>query len=222
VWAPDAKRIALSAIRNGKPELLVKDVGGISADRTLAEDVFPESWTVDGKFILAMPRISPSRFVNSAMILPLDGGQPQEIDLPRAMAPRSSPDGNLIAYSSSASAPPQIFVVARPPASGKWQISNDGGFQPVWRQDGKELFFLAPDGSLMSADITISPSFRSGVPQKLFATGIESLYLISRNSYAVSADGQRFLIRVARQSGASEPIHVLLNWTALLKKESAP
>jgi serine/threonine protein kinase len=217
VWSPDAKKIAFAARRKEKTELLVKDVGGNTTDRTLAENALPESWSADGKTILAATAIT-----GPLAILPLDGGHRQEIDLQRAMAPRLSPDGKLIAYSSSATVPPQIFVIATPPGTGKWQVSTEGGFQPVWRRDGKELFFIAPDGALMATDISTTPSFRAGVPQKLFPTGMESLYLNSRSTYAPSADGQRFLIRIARDAGAPAPIHVMLNWTALLKKGSAP
>ena len=216
VWSPDAKRIAFAGLRKGKHELLVKDVGGNNAERTLVENATPESWSADGKTILAATSVS-----GSLAIVSLDGGHRQDLDVQRAMAPRLSPDGRFIAYSSSATVPPQIFVVAAPPGAGKWQVSTEGGSQPVWRRDGKELFFIAPDGALMAADISGAPSFRAGAPQKLFSTGIESLHLNSRGAYAVSADGQRFLIRVPRDAGAPAPMHVLLNWTALLKKGAA-
>ena len=217
IWSPDAKKIAFGARRKGKVEILVKDLGGNTADRTLAENALPQSWSSDGKTILAATAIT-----GPLTLLPLDGGPRQEIDIQRAMAPRLSPDGRFIAYSSSATAPPQIFVISTPPGAGKWQVSTDGGFQPIWRRDGKELFFVAPDGALMATDISVTPSFRAGVPQKLFSTGMESLYLNSRSTYAASADGQRFLIRISRDAGAPAPIHVMLNWPALLKKASAP
>jgi eukaryotic-like serine/threonine-protein kinase len=217
VWSPDAKKIAFATARNGKATLLVKDVGGNTADWTLGERALPQSWSADGRAILATASIT-----GPLAILPLDGGDREEIDLQRAMAPRLYPDGRFIAYSSSATSPPQIFVIATLPGAGTWQVSTGGGFQPVWRRDGKELFFIAPDGVLMATDITATPCLRAGVPQKLFPTGTESLYLNGRGAYAASGDGQRFLIRVVRDAGAPAPLHGMLNWTALLKKRPAP
>jgi hypothetical protein len=127
-----------------------------------------------------------------------------------------SPDGRWIAYVSSESGRHEVYVRPFPSGDGRWQISVDGGMEPVWRSDGSEIFYLAADRNLMAAAVKTGPSFESGVPTRLFATRITppTLSLI-RNQYAVSADGQRFLVRGV----PSQPITVVSNWTAALKKE---
>jgi hypothetical protein len=104
-----------------------------------------------------------------------------------------------------------------PAAGGLHQVSKDGGAQPRWTGDGKELFYLAPDGYLMSVDVnTAGGAFQAGAPHRLFkspATGF--------GSWDVSADGNRFLIAAPPASGAGSPsrqYHVVTNWTELLKR----
>lgn len=109
-----------------------------------------------------------------------------------------------------------------PAGAGKFQVSKGGGVQPRWRADGKELFYIAPDGKLMAAEVKTVPQFEAGIPQALFPShmlmaGAPSPALFR---YAPSRDGKRFLIvtEPAADQKASEPLTVVLNWTAGLKK----
>src|SRR5262249_29262666 len=100
------------------------------------------------------------------------------------------------------------------PSSGaKRRISINGGRTPVWRSDGKELFYVAPDNSIMSVDIKTEPEFEASLPKALFRTRMPSL-TEARNHYAVTSDGKRFLVNMISQESASSPIVVVLNWNA--------
>ena len=86
----------------------------------------------------------------------------------------------------------EVYVQPFPPSGGKWQISAAGGVQPQWRRDGKELFYVALDGTLMAADVKPASTFEPGVPQPLFKMNTQVLF--ARNSYSPTADGRRFLV----------------------------
>jgi hypothetical protein len=105
-----------------------------------------------------------------------------------------------------------------PVSGGKWLVSRDGGAQPHWRGDGKEIFFIAPDRKMMAADVKLEGStFEGSVPKALFQTEIIS-YPNPRNGYEVSADGQRFVIITPLQENTSTPITVVANWNASLTR----
>ena len=100
------------------------------------------------------------------------------------------------------------------PAAGKWQISTNGGDQPQWRRDGKEIFYVAPDKTLMAVSVTAGNSFENESPVALFATRIANGGLTGdRNRYIVAADGQRFLVSNVLDEEA-KPLTVVLNWNA--------
>jgi hypothetical protein len=114
-------------------------------------------------------------------------------------------------------------VQSFPAPSNKVRVSSNGGVQPRWRRDGKELFYLAADGKLMALDVKLGPPFQAGIPHALFDPPVfgrgGSLNNFSFR-YDVTPDGQRFLIDSAAQSegSAPEPIAVVLNWAAGLQK----
>lgn len=131
---------------------------------------------------------------------------------------RFSPDGRRIAYVSNESGMPEVYLETFPAPTGKMRISTQGGTEPVWRRDGKELFYLAPDRRLMAVSMMAElPRFEAGRPQPLFQIPHE-LVSTMRNHYDVSADGQRFLLATIAEEGSSPTITVVLNWTAGLKK----
>jgi len=128
---------------------------------------------------------------------------------------RFSPDGNWIAYQSDESQRPEIYVAPFPGPGGKRQISTAGGIQPRWRQDGKEIYYIAPDGRLMAAAVTVKGDVLDvGAVSPLFAiTSVVGGY-----QYDVSADGQHFLVRAPTTATAAQPLTLVQNWTAALKK----
>jgi hypothetical protein len=135
-----------------------------------------------------------------------------------------SPDGRWVAYSSDESGRDEIYVRSFSPvpggagsnAEGKWLISNGGGIQPRWRGDGKELYYLVPDGKLMAVEVATNPVLQAGVPKVLF--GEPMTVGPSFAQWDVTADGKRFLLPTPTAQAAQAPFTVVLNWQAALKK----
>src|ERR1041385_945241 len=103
-----------------------------------------------------------------------------------------SPDGRWLAYTSNESGRIEVYVQTFPQSGGKWLISSGGGSQPHWRGDGKELFYVAPDKTLMAVDIKATSTFETSAPKPLFATQVGNFN--APNRYVVTPDGQRFLV----------------------------
>jgi eukaryotic-like serine/threonine-protein kinase len=132
---------------------------------------------------------------------------------------RLSRDGRWMVYVSNKSGTHEVYVRAFPSGDGERQISTKGGFEPAWSADGKELFYLAPDRTLMSVAVNGTSTLETGLPSRLFETRMSVAFNPSytRNQYMVSADGQRFLINQPPVSAPSPPITVVVNWPAALK-----
>jgi hypothetical protein len=128
-----------------------------------------------------------------------------------------SPRGGWIAYTSNEGGQLDVYVQSFPGPGPKLQVSRDGGSHPVWRADGRELFYLGPDGTMMSVPIGAEPSFNAGPPRALFHANV---WTLARNQvYAVTRDGQRFLVNAKPQkSGGTAPLTVVLNWTAAIRR----
>ena len=108
---------------------------------------------------------------------------------------------------------------SRSPSSGdRRQISAAGGSEPRWRRDGRELFFLGSDMRMMSVDIPAGNALAAGVSRALFQTRVPLTGNPYRTNYAVSRDGQRFLVNTSTAEGLSSPLTILLNWPALLRR----
>jgi len=130
-----------------------------------------------------------------------------------------SPDGRWVAYNSDESGTAEIYVRPFPPAGGKWQVSTQGGFQPSWRSDGKELYYVALDGKIMAVEVKPGNVFAAGLPAPLFDAGLRPEGLTeSRCSFVVTPDGQRFLVNTIAEEAARVPVTVVVNWTGELKK----
>jgi hypothetical protein len=134
-----------------------------------------------------------------------------------------SPDRRWIAYVSNESGRNEVYASAFPSGEGKTRVSTGGGVEPAWRGDGKELFFVALDRSLMAAPLTTSHAIRVGSPTRLFQTGMRgtpsSPY--ARNQYVATRDGQRFLID--NLTGRTDPISsvtVVVNWRPALDRST--
>lgn len=127
-----------------------------------------------------------------------------------------SPDGRWIAYSSNESGRREVYVRGFAPdrvpaaAIGKWQISTAGGDKPRWRRDGRELYYLAPDGKLMAVPVTLGSTFDVGIATPLF-----DIRVVGFGPYDVAADG-RFLMLTPVDDAprTSSPITLVLNWQA--------
>ena len=223
VWSPDGSRIAFASMRGGKFGIYQKISSGAGSDELLLQtdhNSFPDSWSSDGRFILYETENPKTRF--DLNVLPLTGDrQPfaflnSEFNETHA---QFSPDGRWVAYVSDESGRAEVYVQSFPVSGGKWQVSTGGGDQPQWRRDGRELFYIAPDKKLMAVQVTAGASFESGAPAALFATRVPATGLTdNRNHYVPGPDGQRFLVNNLVEEGNTQPITLVLNWAAGLKR----
>ena len=138
---------------------------------------------------------------------------------PEALSPDEgafSPDGKAVAFNSDETGRSEIFLEVFPPTGEKWQLSDGGGVQPRWRRDGRELYYLAPDGTMMAVAIASPPpAFKASAPVPLFKTRL--LPSSQTEQYAVTADAQRFLVIDPIVDERLLPLRVILNWPALLE-----
>src|ERR1700674_4763014 len=216
VWTPDGKRIAFK----GKGNRLFwqsADGAGSAEELTtgkLSQNNIPSSWSPDGQELAFLE----GGAVRNIWILPLKDRTPHVFIASPAYesAPSFSPDGRWIVYTSTESGRSEVYVRPYPGPGGKWQISTEGGTEPVWNPKGRELFYR--DGQkMMAAEYTAQPTFSAGKPKMLFQ-GPYTPTPRSASDYDVSSDGQRFLMLKAAEQVPGE-ISVVLNWTAELKQK---
>ena len=120
---------------------------------------------------------------------------------------------------TNASGRVDVYAQPFPGPGGKWQISPAGGTQPRWRRDGRELFYLAADGALTATTIALKSggqAMEAGKPVSLFTPHILEMTAGDKQQYAVSRDGQRFLINVTSEEATAAPIVVIQNWPSVL------
>lgn len=213
LWSRDARSIVFESYRTGPPSIFRMALDRVGGETPLLHSAFadiPEDWSVDGRFVVFMR--SASHTYNDLWILPLDGSRqpfPFVVTTAAEDNARFDPTGRWIAYASNTSGRYEVYVRPFPPADGVHQISREGGSSPVWRADGKELFFLTSDGTLMAAAIDSAVGFRSGDPHALFRSGVSEIVTAgNRHQYAVSRDGRRFLINRADPHDESPPLTV--------------
>jgi len=205
IWSANGRRVAFARTAG----VFEKDASGAGDERML----FPgpadslTDWSPDGRHMLITER-------QRSLMVTLGTGARVPVGVSESASDmaRFSPDGKYIAYVSSESGRPEVYVRPTPPAVGKWQVSFDGGQQPAWRRDGKELFFQTPNRELVVVDVDTRETFTPGKPRVLLETQ-------QLAGYAVSADGQRFLFSVPIESGTNAPIVVVLNWHRLLRRD---
>ena len=231
IWSADGSRIAFGSLRNGKWGIYQKPANGTGREELLVESDLPKtpmSWSPDGKFIVYW--VSDPKTGSDQWVLPLAGDKKPIPFLQTSYNEQHSqisPDGKWIAYYSNETGRSEIYVRPFPSGEGKWQISTNGGQFPRWRRDGRELFYMGAGSLGKMISVKVNPAgatFEYGDPTELFDSGYINYSHPggTYHTYAVSADGQRFLIPRPESTGGGEtavaPITVVLNWTAGLKK----
>jgi Tol biopolymer transport system component len=225
VWAPDSRRIAFVSNPTKGPKIHEMVIGSGKETTIFADGKtgLLEYWTRDGKQLLI-------RNGSTVSVIPAppegagDGKAPERkpqvvftagyaVDLFSV-----SPDGKWVAYMSLETGAPEINVAAFPSFTDRKQISKGGASQPLWRGDGKELFFHSGAKKLMAAEVKPGATFETGPVRELFQSSI--ILSTTIHTYAVTRDGQRFLIEEPPGSGGNnsvEPLYVVVNWRALVK-----
>jgi Tol biopolymer transport system component len=222
LWSPDGTKILFRSNRAAVNDLFLK-----GANDARPEEVFFESpsqkaathFSRDGAHVLFMTTGGGSSF--DVWDLPTDSRRPRAIlqtgfDEYQGVL---SPDGLWLAYVSEETGVPQVYVQSFPNGEERVQVSSEGGAEPKWREDGRELFFLGADRMMMAVRVSLRPTFTIEGSTPLFQTRVPILANPYRWHYDVSADGERFLVNTAPASVPPPAIHVVMDWRALLKKE---
>ena len=205
VWSPDGREIAYVALRDGSFGIFRKPSSGEGTEELLHKASAPISltdWSMDGRFLSFF---STDLGGGALYALPLSSADRKPVEMLRSQyqiqAARFSPDSRFISYISNQSGKSEIYVrpvnpagTAAAPAGGPWQISDGGTGMAFWRRDGKELYYLAADRSIMAVSITTSPDFEFGKPKVLFR--IPDAIGVGPGSAMISRDGERVIIAV--------------------------
>jgi Tol biopolymer transport system component len=218
-WSPDGARIVFFY----QGAIFERSSNGIGDDTLVLKtdgQIRIQDWSKDGGFLLYRRRFDAQN-KGDLWALPMSAGA-NRTPFPVAKTQFDegdaafSPDGKWVAYDSSESGRREVYVQAfsTSGSAGKWQVSNAGGLHPQWRGDGKELFYLSTDLSMMmSVGVTPGVSFQAGTPKRLFGSRFDTGIVAQ---FAVTPDGQKFLISVPMAQSSAVPT-IILNWTAALK-----
>ena len=228
VWSPDSSRIVYGAqAPRMPPNLFQKTVRDTEREELLVKAIYnsqPTSWSPNGEFVMFARRDPKNQW--DLWRLAMGSGEAR-IETPYLRSPANehlaefSPDGSRVAYVSDESGRNEVYVDSFPAPGKREQVSTGGGNQPRWRGDGRELFYISPDGRMMSVPVSAAPDFAPGAPVTLFATRIFDLNGAQKGHYSrkytVTHDGQRFLISTLdNASPGSSTTNVVLNWPARL------
>ncbi len=225
VWSPDGQELLFTSGATNDEDIVRQRLQGSKPAAPLPGKIghtpavrdIPEAWIRDKNTVLFLTIGGGER---GLWAVSLDGGGTPEA-LVKGFAidePRVSPDGLWLAYISNQSGQPEVYVEPFRKPGERVRVSANGGGQPRWRGDGKELFFLSPDGALMAVAVrTAGVGPEIGLPTVL-VPGKTLLAVVQGpdyDDYEATSDGQRFLIKRG-QGGESPRVHVVLDWPSLV------
>jgi Tol biopolymer transport system component len=225
IWSPDGAHIVFNSRTKGYLDLYERALNSTEPAVQLlsdSQDNTPTSWSPDGRALLFTG--GGLAVGNSDVwLLPFDDGGAAGKPQPFLRTPFSeanakfSPDGKWVAYTSNETGPTEVYVTRFPGPNGKWPISSGGGTYPRWRADGKELFYVTRNGTLMAAEVQAASSdFDVNGSRRVL--DIREGGGVRGYAYDVSADGQRILVNTVVESTPLPPITLVVNWAASLHK----
>jgi eukaryotic-like serine/threonine-protein kinase len=203
-----------SSNREGPYNLYLKSASGAGQEERLLKSGNPQfanDWTATGDLLLYYE--SDPKTKMDLWVLPMTGERKPAVFLKTEFNENRgafSPDGKWIAYTSDESGRLEIYVQPYPATGAKWQVSRDGGRRAKWRRDGREIYWLDEDGTLMAAEVSIGQTLQPGNAAALFETGIKNII----EHFAVTADGERFLLPMPPETEGARPVTVVWNWLA--------
>jgi Tol biopolymer transport system component len=217
-WSPDGEQIAYR--RGG--HLVVRNVFGGDERELTGWAAYPDSWSRDGRY-LAIGRPQPGDSYE-LWALSMDGRR-EELPLVQGLMladePRFSPDGRWVVFHAAVEGLPQVFAIPFPPTGERFQLSTEGGVQPRFRADGRELYYLSSDGQVMVVAMPDGNPTKAQSPRPLFGLRLDPSPAFDQ--FAAMSDGERFVVRRPLRAGGADaaPVHVLVNWTETLPPAGA-
>ena len=218
-WAPDNRRIAFTSLQNGAGDIFVKDVASTEDGELLVSAtgaiLRAGDWSRDGQ-LLMLTRIGETSPSEDIWVHSFIDGTTEPVIQTRfnERHPQLSPDSRWLAYTSEEVGQPNVYVSSFPGPGQARRVSPSGGHQPRWRGDGGELYYLAPDHSLMTVAVSGEHELVTAPPERLFQMDTFSSGGGLNYGYDVTPDGDRFLT-ISRSGFAS--LSVVLNWRADLE-----
>jgi Tol biopolymer transport system component len=214
-WTRTDDRLVFLCQPKGVQDLCVAPADGGEEPRLLYESSTWKnsgSWLPDGKHLVFTLQ-DPGTDMD-IMMLATDGGEPTPVLRTRFVEqnPEISPDGTRMAYVSNEAGRSEVYIRRLEGAPEQWQVSAEGGGGPRWRADGRELFYSAADGAVMSVSLPADSHAHPGAPVRLFLMPERDAILFGD----VTPDGQRILLNVPTTSSTSIGFHAIRDWTALL------
>jgi Tol biopolymer transport system component len=217
VWTADGDNLIYTSRSEDIFRLVQKNSSGAGASVVVLEsdghNLFAGDISRDGKWLSYMIEKPDTNWDIWAMRL--DGSE-EPFPLVQSefieVRPTFSPNGLWYAYESSESGQPEVYVREFPGPGGQWQVSTDGGTEPIWSADGREIFYLESGGNIVSVSVDVGSTLTAGLPETLFAPPL--FPTIQRERYRVTRDGRRFLALTTPSGEAVRPTTVVLNWHA--------
>ncbi len=220
IWSPDGNRVVFLSNRKGKADLYIKSASGAASEEILYEsdeNKQPTDWSPDGKYIV----YNAAGTIGDIWILPLEGEGRASGKSPFPFLATEfsegqavfSPDGRWIAYTSNESGQPEVYLRPFPGPGGKFQVSTEGGRNPAWRRDGKEIYYISlNDSKMMSAGISVKGSSAE-------VSNIHPLFVMNGTDFYDVMSGGKFILNMPVETQLASPLTLVVNWENELKKK---